>query len=191
MATGRINPQIVGDVGTVERVVGTALSRSSSQLASTVFVEVGDQGVSAQITRGGATLPTVEVRPEVIGSFLDGLHLVPTKVVTQSVPAGSAVVRGTVIDVVVAAVHDLPLEVIAGIHPALAGFTVAQASEAFLSADVRDILRRRPDPAELTTAEQGTLTAALNARDISVSEEGSNSLTAAYKGLQAALTFTG
>jgi hypothetical protein len=160
--------------------------------ASTVFVEVSEQSTAAQITRGGSKLAELEINPEVVGSFLDTLPVVQTKVVTQTILAGTAVARGTVIDVVMVRTDDLPIRVVPGVHTGLADLTVSQVGQEFLgSADVRDILRRRTDSADLTEAEQATLTSALAQQGVQVSGTGNQSLGAAFKGLQAAFTFQG
>ena len=112
---------------------------------------------SADITRAGVKLPDIAVNPEIVGSFLDDLHPIATHIVSQSIAAGTSVARGTAIDIVLAPGLNLPIGVIEGVHPGLAGFTVEQVSNEFLNADVRDILRRRSDAADLTTTERDTL----------------------------------
>lgn len=192
--------------GASRDIQGTAAELSASQSLATqrlgaqtrlpvgtnvVYVEVGDPGTKANITRGGAGLAELQVNTEAITSYLDGLRAIPTKVVTQSIAPGVTVARGTVIDVTLAQVDQLPLGVVASVHPGLAGFTVDQATTAFLTPEVKDILRRRTDPADLTTAEKSTITAVLNTREISVTDDGAGSLTNAYTGLQAAFQFAG
>ena len=161
----------------------------SPAVASTVFVEVGQASTSANITRGGVKLPDIAVNPEIVGSFLGDLHPIATHIVSQSIAAGTSVARGTAIDIVLAPGLNLPIGVIEGVHPGLAGFTVEQVSNEFLNADVRDILRRRSDAADLTTTERDTLTTTLTQQGIPIADDGTNTLAAAFKGLQGALTF--
>src|SRR3954447_627964 len=79
--------------------------------ASTVFVDVAEQSTRAQVSRAGVPLGEIPVNAEIIGSFLDQRIIVQTKAVVQSIQPGTAVARGTAIDIVIADVRDLPVRV--------------------------------------------------------------------------------
>jgi hypothetical protein len=187
MTAERISPE--GRKRLDPTLLESAAQPRVAKASSVVFVDVAEQGTKAQITRAGAPLAEIQVRPEVISSYLDSLDIVAARVVSQSIAPGTAVPRGTVVNVTLARVGTLPIEAIAEVHPALTEFTVASATEAFLTPEVKDILRRRTDPDDLTTSEKATVTAALQTRNISVTDEGPTSLKNAYTGLQAAFQF--
>lgn len=163
----------------------------ASRKSSTVYIEVEEAGTRAKLTRGGTELKEIQVVDEAISSYLDSLVHVSTKVVSQSIKPGTAVPRGTVVDVTLAQVDRLPLRAVADVHPQLARFTVGEANTRLLTPEVKDILRRRTEADELTASEKSTVAAALDALTIEVTDEGPTSLANAYAGLQAAFQFAG
>jgi hypothetical protein len=165
-------------------------SPTASVRASTVFVDVAEQATRAEVSRGGFALGEIAVNQDLLASFLDDLIVVQTKVVSQAVLAGTAVARGTAIDVVLANPSDLPVRVIPGSHAAFETLTMAQLHGQFAeSSPVRDLVRRRTSAEELTTAERQTLTTALQQAEVPIDEE--NTLDAAFTSIQAAFTFLG
>lgn len=158
--------------------------------SSTVFVDVADESTRAEVSRGGIPVGEILVNPEIIGSFLDDLVVVQTKVVTQSVVPGTAVARGTAIDIILANASDLPVRVIPGVHAAFETLTMAQLNDQFAAnTAVRDIVKRRTNPADLTTAERETLTTAFQAANVPIDTD--NTVDAAFSGVKAAFTFQG
>jgi hypothetical protein len=164
--------------------------RTGVERASTVFVDVTEEATRAEVSRGGFALGEIAVNPDLLSSFLDDLVVVRTKVVSQAVLAGTAVARGTAIDVVLANPSDIPVRVIPGVHPAFEELTMAQLNTQFAgNPAVRDIVRRRTNPEDLTTTERQTLTNALQGANVPVDQE--NTVESAFVGIQAAFTFLG
>lgn len=158
--------------------------------ASTVFVDVAEQSTVAQVSRGGLPLGEIAVNAELIGSFLDQRIVVQTKTVTQSIQPGTAVARGTAIDIVLADVRDLPVRVVPGVHRAFQNLTMAQLNDEFsTNAAVRDIVRRRTSADDLTATERDTLTTAFQAANVPINADGP--VEAAFVGVRAAFTFQG
>jgi len=156
----------------------------------TVPIDVGASTTKAEISRGGFALPELLVQPELIGSFLDDLQIVPTKVVTQTIAPGTSVAVGTSIDVVLTQTADLPVAVIPGIHVAFQGDTMAQLHTRFAdSAVVRDILRTKTSPDELTNDDRIALSGALEAQQVTVGSAPGQTVDNAFTALQAAFTF--
>ena len=121
-------------------------------------LDVGASATKAEISRGGFTLPEIAVRPDRIECYLDDRPIVQTKVVTQTIAAGTAVAQGTAIDIVLTRTDDLPVAVIPGIHTAFTNFTMAAAarpSSPQMPA-VRDLVRAKTDASQLTAAETAT-----------------------------------
>ena len=169
----------------------TALSRATEAArAATVFVDVAQESTRAEVSRGGIPLGEIRVKPEIVDSFLDDLAVVRTKVVTQTIVAGTAVARGTAIDIVIANASNLPVRVVPGVHAAFEGLTMAQLNDQFATNTViRDIVRQRPSPDDLTTAERETLTTAFQAAHVAI--DNANPVDAAFIGVKAAFTFQG
>ena len=160
--------------------------------AAPVFVDVSDRPTIAEVSRGGFSLGEIAIRPDILESILDTRPIVRAKVVSQSIIAGTAVARGTAIDIVITQTDDLPIKVVPGIHEAFLDSTVSTVFSRFEgNAAVRDIIRRRTDASQLTSDEQTQLTTALNADGVQIGNEATNNLTSAFTALQAAFTFQG
>jgi hypothetical protein len=158
----------------------------------TIAVDVGASATKAEITRGGFTVAEVPVDLEGIATFLDDRPVVATKVVTQSIAPGTAVAIGTAIDMVITSTSDLPVRVVPGIHHAFEGLTMAQLYEQFSGEPrVRDILRTKSTPAELTSDDIASLTAVLQSKNIQVGTGAGETVGSAFTALQAAFTFQG
>ena len=163
-------------------------SRVSEQV---IAVDVGASATKAEISRGGFTLPEIPIVAERIGSFIDNLPIVQTKVVSQTIAAGTAVAAGTAIDVVLTVTRNLPVDVIPGIHQAFNGLTMAQLHAQFADdTRVRDIVRTK-SATELTTDDITALTTALQAQNVAVSNTPGQTVGSAFTALQAAFTFEG
>jgi hypothetical protein len=170
--------------------IGAAGALTGAQRASTVFVDVAQTPTKADISRGGFALGEVALNPDLVASFLDDLVVVRTKVVSQSVVPGTAVARGTAVDVVMANPSTLPVNVIPGVHTAFTDLTVAQLNDRFAgNTAIRDIVRHTTDPDQLTTAQRQTLTTALQNADVPIDDE--NTVDAAFTGIQAAFQLMG
>lgn len=185
----------IENVFSAERAVAPGLRNlvaSSRATAAPVFIDVSDRPTIAEVSRGGFSLGEIAMRPEILESVLDARPIVRAKVVSQSIVAGTAVARGTAIDIVITRTDDLPINVVPGIHQAFIDSTVSTVFNRFEgNAAVRDIIRRRTDAGQLTADEQTQLTTALTADGIQIGTESSNNLTSAFTALQAAFTFQG
>jgi hypothetical protein len=168
----------------------TAGAVAAFDRSSTVFVDVAESSTRAEVSRGGFALGEIAVNPERLGSFLDQLPVVQTKVVTQAIAPGTAVARGTTIDIVLANTGDLPVNVIPGIHQAFADLTMSQLHAQFAdNAAVRDIVRLRTSADELTAADQEALSTALQTANVPI--DTTNTVGSAFTAIQAAFTFQG
>jgi hypothetical protein len=177
--SGALNPALLGATAFRSRV-------SEQKIA----VDVGASTTKAEISRGGFSIAEIPISPEVIGSFLDARPIVATKVVTQSIAPGTAVAVGTAIDLIITSTADLPVRVVPGIHQAFTNLTMAQVNDQF-AADprVKDILRVRSKPADLTTDDVAVLTSVLQSNNVPVSNEANQTVGAAFTAIQAAFTF--
>lgn len=169
---------------------GLKTTTSDARATAPVFVDVSKKPTEAKVSRGGFNVAEIGIRPDVLEGVFDLRPIVRTKVVSQSITAGTAVARGTAIDIVITRTDDLPITVIPGIHEAFTDLTVGAVFTQFEgNAAVRDLVRRRTDATQLTADEQAQLTTELNANGVEVGVNPTNNLTAAFTTLQAAFTF--
>lgn len=178
-----------GPASGLKNVRSAAAARAT---ATPVFVDVSEKATTAQVSRAGFNVGEILVRPDVLDGVLGTRPVVRTKVVSQSIVAGTAVARGTAIDIVITRTDDLPLTIIPGIHEAFTNLTVGALFGQFeQNAVVRDIVKRRTDPSQLTATEQTQLATALEGNGVQIGTDTSNDLTSAFTALQAAFTFQG
>jgi hypothetical protein len=173
-------------------IFGSALSGGAAfrRPERTIAIDVGASATKAEISRGGFAVAEIAVNDAAISSFLDDLVLVQTKVVTQTIAAGTAVARGTAIDVVLAQTNNLPVAVIPNVHTAFTNLTMAQLHTQFETVpEVRDLVRTKTDPSQLTATERQTLTTALEANNVPVGTGAGETVESAFTALQAAFTF--
>ena len=169
---------------------GSRRAIEESRGSTTVFVDVAEEPTRAEVSRAGIPVGEIAVNPEVIGSFLDDLVVVQTKVVTQSIVPGTAVARGTAIDIQLANPSNLPVRVVPGVHKSFENLTMKQLNDQFAAnTTVRDIVRRTTSADDLTAAERETLTSAFAAANVPIDDD--NPVDAAFAGVKAAFTFQG
>lgn len=158
---------------------------------STVFVELGQAAQTAQIARDGIGVAQVALNFTALQELIAGRPQLVTKVVSQSVAPGTAVPRGTSVDVVLAQPGVLPIDVIRDPHLSLSGRTLSNVYESFVRDNpaVRNVLARNEQAATLSTADRGVIEAAFQAQDVTISDEPGRSIDQAFGSLQAAFTF--
>ena len=158
---------------------------------STVFVELGQAAQTAQIARDGIGVAQVALNVTALQELIAGRPQLVTKVVSQSVAPGTAVPRGTSVDVVLAQPGVLPIDVIRDPHLSLSGRTLSNVYESFVRDNpaVRNVLARNEQAATLSTADRGVIEAAFQAQDVTISDEPGRSIDQAFGSLQAAFTF--
>lgn len=157
----------------------------------TVFVELGEAAQKAQIARDGIGVPTIRLNTDALQNIIAGRPQLVTKVVSQSVAPGTAVPRGTSVDVVLAQPGALPIEVIRDPHVSLSGRTLSNVYDSFIrdNAAVRNVLARNDSATTLSTADRGVIESAFQAHDVPVSDQPGQGIEQAFSSLQAAFTF--
>jgi hypothetical protein len=173
---------------------GAASSGAASVKAaapSTVFVELGEASQQAQIARDGVGVPPIALNTVALQGLLAGRPQLVTKVVSQSVPPGTAVPRGTSIDIVLAEPGGLPIDIIPDPHTALSGRSLANVFDSFIkdSPAVRNVLARNESAATLSTADQGVIQAAFQAQEVPITTQPGQTMQQAFGSLQAAFAF--
>lgn len=157
-----------------------------------IFVEVGASAVEANITREGVHVPNLAIDPAVLVGLLETLPTAPRlKVVRQSVEAGRAVERGTIVNLVFAEPRDLPVNIVGGVLDNLAGLKIGQVYGDFVAAEpeIKKILTTRKQATELTATEKQTIATVLGQGGVDVDVADDASVAGAFTGLQAANLF--
>ena len=151
-----------------DRAAPAASVRSAAP--STVFVELGEAAQTAQIARDGIGVAQVALNADALQNLIVGRPQLITKVVSQSIAPGTAVPRGTSVDVVLAQPGILPIDVIRDPHLALSGRTLGNVFETFIrdNAAVKNVLARNEQAATLSTADQGMIQAAFQAQQVPI-----------------------
>ena len=83
---------VTGPASGLKNVRSAAEARAT---ATPVFVDVSEKATTAQVSRAGFNVGEILVRPDVLDGVLGTRPVVRTKVVSQSIVAGTAVARGT------------------------------------------------------------------------------------------------
>ena len=158
---------------------------------STVFVELGQAAQTAQIARDGIGVSQVALNFVALEELIAGRPQLVTKVVSQSVAPGTAVPRGTSVDVVLAQPGVLPIDVIRDPHLSLSGRSLSNVYESFVRDNpaVKNVLARNEQAATLSTADRGVIEAAFLAQDLTIGTEPGRTIEQAFGSLQAAFTF--
>lgn len=154
--------------------------------ATPIFVEVGTSVSEANITREGAKVPNVNLDFDVIDSIIEVAPRPRYKVLRQSVEAGRAVERGTIVNLTMAQVDNLPIGIVGGVLANLGDRTIGELYTPVVGSnpEVKRILGRRTSASELTEAEKGTLLSALGQNGVDVDAGDDEAVAGAFVGLQ-------
>lgn len=163
-----------------------------------VFIEVSDTPVTSTVVRSGRAVPVAKVNraqaEEWVGRIIAENPREVAHVVKQSIAAGSVVPKGTVVDLVLAPVGQVPVNIFANAHNDLVERNTSVydllASEPLQDADVVDILTRRTSAEELSAEERRVVAGALVRLEIEIDDaEPGRSFEAAYDTARNALSF--
>ncbi|MCB9526948.1 MAG: hypothetical protein H6701_00870 [Myxococcales bacterium] len=161
-----------------------------------VFIEVSDTPVTSTVVRSGRPVPVAKVNraqaEEWVGRIIAEDPREIAHVVQQSIVAGSVVPKGTVVDLVLAPVGQVPVSIFANAHSDLAEFGVYDLleSDPLQDADVVDILTRRTGADELSAEERRVVEGALRRLEIEIDDATpGRSFEAAYDTARNALSF--
>lgn len=197
LGTGGTSLDIAGTVARAETAAAAAAAAAQPAASvraappSTVFVELGEAAQKAQIARDGVGISPIALNPDALQNIIAGRPQLVTKVVSQSVAAGSVIPRGTTVDIVLAQPGLIPIDVIRDPHIALSGRTLSQVYDTFIreSPAVRNVLARNESADTLSTADRAVIQQAFTSQDLPVDDEPGRTIDQAFGSLQAAFTF--
>jgi len=147
----------------------------------------------AKIVRDGKPVGQVLVNQDKVSGVLVGYRPVNSRVVTQSIQAGTAVTKGTAVNLVLAEASRIPINVVDGIHAALGAETMASVYDRFLKndAELTNIVANAAAGATTPAADVSKVQQKAAAQGIQVTETAGQDFSAFMTGLQAAYTFNG
>ena len=176
-------------------------TKSTLTLGTTVFqsaprtVEVAPQPATAKVVRDGFQVPAVTLNPRATVIFLGELEVVQARqtprVVSQSIAPGTRVTAGTVVDLILAPVNDIPFGIFQGVHRDLATRKIGPLLDGILAQPVtRQAVLKYQSADDVPAADRTLLTAAFRQADIGVDEASAETnFAAAFNGARAALAF--
>lgn len=154
-------------------------------------VDLSKEPERPNIVREGFLVPPVAVRPEIIDQVGVVKPVDPLRVVVQSIPAGTRVPKGTVVDIKVIDPRDLDLDIIIGVHRGLAERKIGTVIEQFLEDDgLRQSVLAADKPTDLSDVGRQQILRAAERNDVAVDEgDPQNNFDALFTSLRGAAAF--
>ncbi|MCU0584490.1 MAG: hypothetical protein MUC46_00280 [Desulfobacterales bacterium] len=175
--------------------MATKLFTSREAEEKTVFIDLTQKAAKAKVVREGYQVPAAAFDKNKADFAFDQFEVLPPRslprVVSQSVPAGTKVTRGTVVDLVLVPGQSVPFDIFDGVHADFKGKTVHFMTENMLAdAKTRQIFLKYEDPDDLPTADKALLQSQFTQSGISLDESVEDkSFNAAYRTARGALAF--
>lgn len=160
-----------------------------------LILEVGAAPAKAKVVREGYQVPAVGLNKQAAEFFIDNLRPLDPKqtprVVTQSIPSGTKVTRGTTVDLVLAPPSDIPFGIFDNVHRDLRERSVSDLVDGMLqNATVRQTLLKYEKPEDVPAAEKALLQTEFGKAQVTIDEaQADASFAAAYNSARGALAF--
>jgi hypothetical protein len=183
--------------GATQLAAASTLARQpfSTQFAQQITVDLNPAPTPARIVREGYQVPSVALNLTKSAFFLDDLRQIPVRdeprVVSQSVPAGSKVMPGTTVDLVMAPTAEIPFDIFELPHRNLIGVHLNTIMDGILqNAAVRQTLLKYDNPADVPPAEKAVLLSNFAVAKVQVDDaHADTSFAAAFNSMRGALAF--
>jgi hypothetical protein len=181
------------NLGTVSSTAIKNVAAVSTKRVIDPRVDVSSELVIPVIVRGGHEVPAPKIDTriveDVISRYTPIKRIAVPRAVSQSVPPGTRVAKGTPVDLVFVSVFDLDMSVFSDVHADFRTRNVAEVLPIVEDAAVRPILEKATFD-QLTDVDKATLTARLGANNIGVVDtDPTRSLQVAFNTLQSARAF--
>ncbi|MEM8960451.1 MAG: PASTA domain-containing protein [Acidobacteriota bacterium] len=193
---GRISP-VLADIPAAAAIAGRNLIPNIPVNVFTptrpVVIDVGAKIEAPQVIRDGFEVPSIGFDADRFDDFIGRQPVFRTRVIKQSIPAGTPIRVGTTIDLVTTSGLGIPGGVFAGGHLAFDQKTLGEINEEILApnAPIRDLLIRKANLDDLDDDDRQTLRVALG-DNVEIDEsDPKRSLGAAFLSLRTAFAFTG
>lgn len=188
-----LNPAAVN--AAVNTTAATGLVRQTTQVATPVLINLSPLPALAKVVREGFQVPAVALNPAKANFFIDNLAQIDVRqeprVVSQSVPAGTKVLPGQAVDLVLALTRDIPINIFELPHRDLKDKALNVLTDGLLQdTAVRQTLLKYATPAEVPGNEKTALVAQFAQQGINVDEGNADTgFAAAFNTARGALAF--
>jgi hypothetical protein len=168
---------------------------NATALQRDLVVDLTPTPAKAKVVREGYQVPLVALNPQVSNFFLDNLTPISPRqeprVVAQTIPAGTKVLPGTAIDLVLATTTTIPFDIFDTVHASLKGQTLNVLDPLLDNATVRQTLLKYNSAADVAPEDKVALVAAFNQSEVlSINETNSTTnFQAAFNSARSALAF--
>jgi hypothetical protein len=160
------------------------------------FVDLSGEPAKAQIVRQGYDVPAVAIDPrrvdQVVGQLTQVLPINLPRVLGQSIPAGTKVPVGTVVDIVLAARNKIPFSVFANAHADLTNRTLDAIDSVFSDSTAKQTLLTYSSADQVPADARDHLVTLFQAVDVGIDPNDPNkSFDRAFDSARGALAFQG
>lgn len=161
----------------------------------TVFIDLTAKTAKAKVVREGYQVPPAAFDKNKAQFEFDQYEVLPPRsmprIVSQSVPAGTKVTRGTVVDLVLVPRSGVPFDIFDGVHSDFKGKNVEFMTEGMLAdAKTRQIFLTYEDPDDIPAADKTLLQGQFTDNGITFDETLENkNFKSAYNTARGALAF--
>ena len=161
---------------------------------STQLIDISDKPTKAKVVREGFEVPTVVLDEKKTTFVLDNLPTVLPKfsprVVSQSIPPGTKVTPGTVVNLVLAPKDAIPFEVFDNVHADLKTKALSHVDEVVENVAVREVLLKRDTASEVTAEEKQLLVTEFQKKGVTVNEaDSTRTFAKAFDSIRGAAAF--
>jgi len=162
---------------------------------NTVFIDLTEKTAKAKVVREGYQVPATAFDKNKAQFAFDQFEVLPQKslprVVYQSIPEGTKVTRGTVVDLVLVPRTSVPFDIFDGVHADFKGKNVEFMTEGMLSdAKTRQIFLTYESADDIPAADKAFLQERFAGNDIALDESTEDkSFKSAYNTARGALAF--
>ena len=154
--------------------LGSASGFREEITRKTQLIDLSEKAATARVVREGFEVPTVALDKTKATFQLENLATVLPRflprVISQSIPPGTKVTKGTVVDFVVVPKQDIPFDIFANLHENLIGKGLTHVDELIENVTVRNVLLKNGTAADVTPADKAALVTEFQKKGITVDE---------------------
>jgi len=165
-----------------------------SAKASTQFIDISDKPTKAKVVREGFEVPHVTLDEKKTSFVLENLPTVIPKfsprVVSQSIPSGTKVTPGTVVDLILAPKDVIPFDIFDNVHADLKTKALSHVDDVIENVAVREVLLRHDSASEVTVDEKQLLITEFQKKGVTVNEaDSARTFAKAFDSVRGAAAF--
>lgn len=178
----------------MSRILNAAKVTSAAAAAEPKRITVDDVPAKALVVRDGFQVPAVNLDPQLADFHIKDLIPVTPKfqprVVSQSIPPGTRVIQGTVVDLILAPKDSLNFGILANPHADLKNRTFDQVDDLVENVKTRELLLKYESSGAVVTAEKAFLLSEFQKKGITVNDDDpERTFERAFQSIRSAVAF--